>query len=207
MKTLIFDFDGTLVDSMQIYVAGFNKIGSEFGLPKIDESNIKELKQNSIKTIMKRYKIGPLKLAKLLKTVNQEVKPGIVDAKFFPEIKEILKKLKKNYQLGILTSNHLENVEAFLKKQNFESIFDFLYCSENLFGKDKVLKALIKKYKFDQKEILYFGDEIRDIEACQKVGVKIASVAWGFNDAEFLIGKNPDFLIKKPEDIFSILDK
>lgn len=204
MQTLIFDFDGTLVDSMQLYIHGFNAVGADFGLPKIDSSNLQEVKQSSVKDLMKRYGIGPVKLAKLLFTVNKNLKQDIEKVEFFPEMKSVLTKLSKEFKLGILTSNHLENVQAFLNRQDFNNIFDFIYASKNLFGKDKVLSALLKQHKLDKKEVLYFGDEVRDIEACQKIQVKMAAVTWGFNDRSLLVTKNPDYLLDSPKQILNL---
>lgn len=204
MQTLIFDFDGTLVDSMQLYIRGFNEVGTDFGLPKIDSSNLQEVKQSSVKDLMKRYGIGPVKLAKLLFTVNKNLKQDIEKVEFFPEMKSVLTKLSKEFKLGILTSNHLENVQAFLNRQDFNNIFDFIYASKNLFGKDKVLSALLKQHKLDKNEVLYFGDEVRDIEACQKIQVKMAAVTWGFNDRSLLIAKNPDYLLDSPKQILNL---
>ncbi len=205
MKTLIFDFDGTLVDSMQLYVRGFNEVGADFGLPKIDRNNLQEMKQSSIKDLMKKYGISPLRLSKLIFTVNKNVKQEIAVVNFFPKIKPLLVKLSKKYQLGILTSNHTENVEDFLKEQGFEGVFDFIYASKNLFGKDKVLSSLLKKYQLNKEEVLYFGDEVRDIEACQKMQIKIAAVSWGFNEKSLLASKKPDYLFSSPDEIATLL--
>ena len=205
MKTLIFDFDGTLVNSMQLYVRGFNEVGAEFGLPKIDIFNLQEMKQSSIKDLMKKYGLSSVKLAKLVHKVNKNVRREIAEVDFFPKIKPLLIKLSKKYQLGILTSNHVENVEDFLKKQDFERIFDFIYASKNLFGKDKVLNSLLRKYHLNKEEVLYFGDEVRDIEACQKMQIKIVAVSWGFNGQELLASKKPDYLFSSPQEIADLL--
>ncbi len=201
MKTLIFDFDGTLVDSMALYIDGFNQVAKDFSLPLIKKLDLAELRQLSMRELADKYKIGPLKLAKIVLTVNKNLHQEFVNLEFFPKMKSILRELSKNYQLGILTSNNLENIEAFLAKQNFTDVFDFVYASKSLFGKDKTFKALIKKHKLNKAEILYFGDEARDIEACQKVGVKVAAVTWGFNSPELLKSKNPDFIFSSPEKI------
>lgn len=205
MKTLIFDFDGTLVDSMQLYVRGFNEVGADFGLPKIDRNNLQEMKQSSVKDLMKKYGIGPLKLAKLIFTVNKNIRQEIAEVEFFPKIKTLLIELSKKYQLGILTSNHVENVEDFLKKQDFEGVFDFVYASKNLFGKDKILSNLLKKHHLNKEEVLYFGDEVRDIEACKKIKVKVAAVTWGFNEKALLITKKTDYLFSSPDEIRDLL--
>lgn len=201
MKTLIFDFDGTLVDSMALYIDGFNQVAKDFSLPFIEKKDLAELKNLSMRELADKYKIGPLKLAKIVLTINKNLHQEIVNLEFFPKMKSILRELSKKYQLGILTSNNQENIEAFLDKQNFTDVFDFVYASKSVFGKDKTFASLIKKHKLNKAGILYFGDEARDIEACQKVGVKVAAVTWGFNAPELLKAKNPDFIFSSPEKI------
>lgn len=204
-KTLIFDFDGTLADSMVVYFHGFNQVAEDFGLPIINLKDIAKLKQMSAGDLVRQHKIGPIKLTKLIYTINKNLSKETANLAFFPELKAVLRKLAKNYKLGILTSNNEENVAAFLKKQNCSDLFDFIYASKSIFGKDQTFKALIKKHQLSKNEILYFGDEVRDIEACQKIGVKIASVTWGFNAAALLKEKNPDYLLNFPEQILQLL--
>jgi HAD superfamily hydrolase (TIGR01549 family) len=200
IQTLIFDFDGTLVDSMALYVNGFNQVAQDFNLPTIKKSDIDLLKQISAREIISQYKINPIKLAKILYTVNQVIGHQMADLEFFPQVKAMLVQLAKNYKLGILTSNYQKNVEAFLNKQSLH-VFDYIYCSKSLFGKDKTFNSLIKKYQLNKEDILYFGDEVRDIEACRKIGVKVAAVTWGFNQKTLLMSQNPDFLFSSPEEI------
>jgi len=204
MKTLIFDFDGTLVDSMALYVISFNKLAKDFDLPSIRKEDIPLLRKMSSKELIKKYKIGPLKLAQLSYTINKNINREMAAVQFYPEIKSLLVKLSKKYQLGILSSNIPENIEAFLKKESLD-IFDYIHCSKSLFGKAKTFTDLIKKYNLDKKEILYFGDEVRDIEACQKIKVKIAAVTWGFNEKDLLITKKPDYLFSSPDEIADLL--
>jgi phosphoglycolate phosphatase len=123
---------------------------------------------------------------------------------FFKGLEPILKSLANDYQLGILSSNSQENIGKFLKSKKLE-IFDFVYTGSNLFAKDKIFKKIIRQEQLNKNQILYFGDEIRDIEACQKLGIKIAAVTWGFDDLEILKKAKPDYLISKPKEIKKIL--
>jgi HAD superfamily hydrolase (TIGR01549 family) len=204
MKTLIFDFDGTLVDSMALYIAGFNQVASDFKLPSITKDDLKIIKQTSAKELMLAYRISPLRLAKIFSTVNKNIHQEISHLSFFPGVKPLLLQLSQKYKLGILTSNYAENIDAFLNQQSLK-IFDYVYCSKNLFGKDKTFLRLIKKYKLNKEDILYFGDEVRDIEACQKIGIKVAAVTWGFDEKNLLASKNPDFLFSSPKEILQRL--
>lgn len=54
---------------------------------------------------------------------------------------------------------------------------------------------------------MYVGDEVRDIEACQKVGIKIAAVTWGLNTKEALERYHPDSLIDKPQQLLDLVNE
>jgi HAD-hyrolase-like len=54
-------------------------------------------------------------------------------------------------------------------------------------------------------DILFVGDETRDIEACQKVGIRIAAVTWGYNSRRSLVAMKPDFVFDDPQELVSLL--
>jgi len=123
----------------------------------------------------------------------------------FPGMRDLLKKLKNNNcQVGILSSNIKMTIDKFIKINDL-NYFDFVHCEKNLFGKDRALNNLIKKYKLNKEDVIYVADEVRDIEACQKANVKIISVTWGFNKDQVLRAYKPTWLVKNPKEILSIL--
>ena len=75
------------------------------------------------------------------------------------------------------------------------------YIGHGIFGKDKAIKEVIKKYKFTANELIYIGDETRDIEAAKKSKVKVIAVGWGFNSPEVLIAHQPDFFVETPREL------
>lgn len=206
-KYLIFDFDGTLADTGAIQVEAFNRIHARFDLPKFTKKELLKFKSSSMKDIVKEYRIGPVKLIKIAQAVNQEAGSLIKQANFYPGIKEILLSLKENYTLGILSSNQLSNIENFFNNQNLSlaSVFAFWHCEKQLFGKDKALKALMKKHQINPVEVLYFGDQVRDVEACQRADVAVAAVSWGFANEELLASAQANFLLNHPSEIIDLL--
>jgi phosphoglycolate phosphatase-like HAD superfamily hydrolase len=206
-KYLIFDFDGTLADTADAHVQAFNRIHAQFDLPKIGKRELVKFHSTSMKEICEEYSIGPVKLLKIARALNQEISALIPQANFYPGIKKTLLNLKKNFTLGILSSNELSNIENFLINQDLplSSIFSFWRCEKNLFGKDKALKSLMQEYKIDPAQVLYFGDQVRDVEACQKAGVQVVAVTWGFASEELLTSAKPDFLINQPSEIMDLL--
>lgn len=203
-KVLIFDFDGTIADSLQQVVRIFNALSSKYGYAPVLEKDVESLRGNPARDIVAALGISRFKLPLILIEGKREFGRSVSDVKVFPEIKNILLRLSKDYKLGIVTSNSKENVEDFLEKNNLK-IFDFVYSDKSLMGKSKVIDKLLKKYDFDPNSVIYIGDEVRDIIAAKKSNIKIISVSWGFNTKEVLLKNNPDAVVDNLEQLIAAI--
>lgn len=204
-KVIIFDFDGTLVDSLQSIINVFNTHASSFGLQKMTAKDIELMRNMSYLDIIYKYKVPLLQIPFIIHKVRKEMYDKMDRIILFPGIHKVLNELKsRNFTIGILTSNNEENVRKFLKSQKIHN-FDFIHSESNLFGKGKVLKRLIEDKHLKPQEVIYVGDEVRDIEACKQVGVDIVSVTYGFNKREILEKHNPTYLVNSPDEILQLL--
>lgn len=113
---------------------------------------------------------------------------------------------KTHHPLGILSSNNKTNIVKFLKNYRID-FFDFIYSEKNLFGKSRAIDNLLKKQDLKPQEIIYVGDEIRDIEAAKKSKIKVVAVTWGFNTKAILEKMKPDFLVENPDELLKILSE
>lgn len=149
--------------------------------------------------------ISIFKLPIVARKIRFEMNKEIVNLKTVVDLKDTLVHLKENgCTLGILTTNSRENVTEFLKKNDLE-LFDFVYSGRAVFGKSRLLKKLMKEKKIPHEDPIYVGDEIRDVEAAKKAGIKVIGVAWGYNTKNALSKSNPDHIVEKPEELKSII--
>ncbi|ABR49090.1 HAD-superfamily hydrolase, subfamily IA, variant 1 [Alkaliphilus metalliredigens QYMF] len=205
IKYIIFDFDGTLVDSLDIAINAVNKLSDKFGFKKVKKEEFDFLRKLSIPERCKHLSVPMYKLPFWAAHFYNEYKSSIQDIALFEGIKEVLDELRnRGYELAIISSNSEDNIREFLEKNQIYSIKE-VFASKHIFGKDKVLNAFMKKEKLSNSEIIYVGDEERDILACKKVGVKIISVSWGFDLLETIKQKEPDYIVNSPEEILSIV--
>ncbi|MEX0269583.1 HAD-IA family hydrolase [Leptolyngbyaceae cyanobacterium UHCC 1019] len=205
MKVIIFDFDGTIADSLEAVWKISNQLAAEFGYPVTQADDINQLKNLSSKEIIKLSKLSPLKIPFLVRRLRQELSYEIPHLQTFPGMSLALRSLQyQGNRLGIVTSNSRENVVAFLAAQTLLDVFDFVESGLALFGKDKVIQRVVKRQRLNLADVIYVGDETRDIEAAQKIGIPIISVTWGFNSSQALAKENPDFLISQPEELLQI---
>lgn len=199
-KTILFDFDGTLVDTFPIIEKEVRKLK---GIEKKQKIDFNEIKKLGTKGLIKKSGIPYWKIPLLTKNIMREIR-NRKDIKLFEGVELILKQLRKRYRLGIVSSNSEENIKKILKENGVDKLFDYIYSASSLFGKHKNLKRLIKKYKLNFEEVIYVGDEDRDILAAKKVGIKVVAVTWGYNSKEKLMKEKPDYLVSSPKELEKI---
>jgi len=204
-KTVIFDFDGTIADSTNVVINVLMDVAKKRGL-EIDLKDINKYRDISTKELVKQLNIPIYQLPNIQKRIGRELDKNIGNVKMFHGLKEVPMKLnKEGIVLGILTSNSEKNVDIFLKRTAVGGIFDFVYSGSSIFGKGKVFSKLLKKEKIDRRNVIYVGDDTRDIEAAKEVGVRSIAVTWGFNTRIALSKVNPDWLISKPKELLQVL--
>ena len=204
-KVIIFDFDGTLADTIDILLSITNRLSAEFGFKSATKEELAQLRNLTSWQILKYSGISIFKFPLLIRKLKAELRSEIPTIQLFSGIKEVLLELKKlGFQLGIITSNSRENVLASLENNNLQDTFTFIYSSST-FGKHKVIDRWLKREHINPEQVVYVGDEVRDIDAAKKTGIKIISVGWGFNSQEALAAHNPDFLIERPQELIEIM--
>lgn len=205
-KTIIFDFDGTIADTLSACIHIANKNAKSWGFQEVDEKDLERLKGMTPFELLGEFKIPFYKVPFLIKKFQLELYESMENVRLFPGIRTLLDELqKKGFILGIITSNTEDNVHRFLKKNNIDH-FDFIHGEKNIFGKSGTILNVIKSRGIVKKDSLYIGDEVRDIEAAKKSGIRCISVSWGFN-TEILLKKHTQTVVSTPRELFETIIK
>jgi len=212
IKVVIFDFDGTVADTLPFSFKKFLEIAKLLNIDNLsDKQIINEIRSKSYQELLRgSFKHAWLKLpfiVNVIKNMQVELEKEMENIKFFPGIKKFLFDLKKEgYKLAIISSNRKENIDKFIKFNKL-NVFDFVHGKTDLFGKAGYLEKFLKDFNLKKTEVIYIGDEIRDVEACHKVGIKMIGVSWGLHTVEALKKNGVDYIANKPMDIIKIILK
>jgi phosphoglycolate phosphatase len=198
IKYIVFDFDGTLADTFDVIK---NIAMNEYSEYDID---VELFKSEGAKGMLKMLNIPRWKIPGMILNVTNKLRNS-KNIKLFPGIVDLLINLKKDYKIGILSSNSKEIINDTLKEYDIENLFEFVYSESSLFGKHSVLKRMCSKHNIDPLEVIYVGDEDRDIIAAKKANLKTIAVTWGFNSNEKLSKESPDYLVDSPMQILEAL--
>jgi phosphoglycolate phosphatase len=204
-KTVIFDFDGTLADSLAVLIKITNHLALEFGYTQIDDAQVEILKRLSPREIIKTSGIALWRIPLLMRRFQGEFQSCAGEVELFPEIAPLLRELKTSgYKLGIVSSNSVANIEAVLRHHQVLSLFSFVRsCS--LFGKGRAIRSAMRANYVDPQRAVYVGDELRDVAAARRAGVRAIAVTWGFNATELLTQQQPDYVVRSPQEMRQVL--
>jgi len=199
--TVIFDFDGTLANSLDLVARLYNENAHKYGALPIDMNDLPEYRKLGYKKAMKKAKIRWTVLPRLVLFVSREMKKNMGEVKPYDGVVDVLNEIREQgISIGVLTSNDGALVHDYLENNNFP-VFDFIVSEKTMFGKEKALKRIMKRHGLQRERVVYVGDEPRDITACNKAGIKVIGVTWGVGGREGLASTPPDWLVDTPQEL------
>jgi len=190
MKTVIFDFDGTLADTFVTSVRIFERLTKR--LQPFSDDEILRLRGLTMLHLVRELRIRPWRVPWLLMRGRQLMRKEMESVIVFEGIEDVLKQLQAaNVPVFIMSSNSPGNIRKLLRRVGLDHYFTHIYGNVGIFGKAKMLRRIIARNKLVPADTFYVGDEGRDVEAAKRVGLKSVAVTWGYNSAELLAAHHP----------------
>lgn len=204
---IIFDLDGTLVDSSTDLANSTNQMLSEFDLPLHSTEKIKTFIGNGAKKLIERSlpKDSKISVEKALERFREIYSEHCLEnTDFFPQVRETILKLT-DFRLGVISNKPDNFTKKIIRSLGLWENFDFVYGAD-FFGILKPNPILIEKVKESAKNILYVGDSIVDLTFAKNANVTSCIVTYGLGDLEEIKKLEPDFLIDDFGELLGILD-
>lgn len=205
MATIIFDFDGTIADSFD-YVANF--LAEEAGIEQLSVEQRNNLKGHSMIAMARQLGFRWWQAPWLFFKGRSEMRKTIKRLNTFAGMPELIRKLHaEGHELFVLSTNSVRNVRFFLHRHKMYKHFLQIYGGVGVFGKGPALRQLLRDQNLDIEQAVYVGDELRDVEAAQSIGLRAIAVSWGFADRQNLKDAKPTGLADTPAELLRILEE
>lgn len=203
-KIYLFDFDGTVADTVDAAVRIYNEIAEEYGYTLVTKENFPTLRNMSALENVRYLGVSILKIPFIAKQVRAMLKHEVKDIEPIKGMVDSLNAIKeKGCELHIVSSNSKENILLFLENNSITAFTD-IHSVSDIFGKHTAIRSLITHNGWDTSSVTYIGDEARDIEAAKKAGVRAVAVSWGYNSKEALQRATPHSILHQPSELLEL---
>ena len=188
IKALIFDFDGTICDSLSIKGEAFSSLYKSYG--QEIQKRIKDFHDENggvsrtDKFIFFQKEIvsedySKKKINELSEKFSKIVTKKVIEANFIDGALEFLNKHHKNYKLFISSATPTEELKTIIKEKQMAQFFNHVYGSPQ--SKSDHIRSIMEITNYSQHEIVFVGDAFSDQYAAKNTGVKFIAV--GENDS------------------------
>ena len=214
IKVIIFDLDGTLLNTLDDLADSTNLALAEFGYPPKSIAEIKQYVGNGVAKLIERaipngkdniHYNTCLKIFKIIYAQNMYNKTapynGIIN--LLIELKE------KNYKIAVV-SNKFDLAVKELCQKYFPNLIDIAIGENEAAGINKkpapdTVNLALKQLKLTPNQAIYVGDSDVDILTAKNSNMPCISVTWGFRDIQFLKEHNANIIINDPKEIIDYL--
>ena len=211
-KLLIFDLDGTILNTLDDLAASTNYALRRHGLPERTLTQVRAFVGNGIGKLIERAVPEDCSEAvrkAVLESFSSHYKKHAADkTRPYDGILEVLKELKELGCQMAVVSNKADFAVHSLCEHYFPGIFTFVIGEQEGIRRKPApdsVYAVLEQLNTEKKDAVYIGDSEVDAMTAQNAGVDLIAVEWGFRDREVLEAKGAKVIIKAPNEILSTL--
>ncbi len=207
IKTAIFDFDGTLADTIPLCREAFRRAVRELAGSTLTNEEIERQFGPDDLGVIQRLLPGKPELhergRQLFIRHYRELHPELAPAPF-PGAAELLRTLRnRGIRLAMVTGKRLESAEISLQFFGLSEFFPILETGSPEGGvKPNRIKRALDRLGSTAAEAIYIGDSPTDVDACRAVPIRILAAGWAAEaDVNGLRKRKPDYLLTRFEDL------
>lgn len=208
-KTIIFDFDGVIVDSLELghesHLNFCKKIGRKIFI------SLDDFKSKFLQTHLELYSDFGFNEKEIQQLQSQFYHDfgmqNIHRIRPIKNIEKVLETLSKQHKLAIVSNSYRKIIENVLERHNLKKYFEYISANDDERPKSERLKEVLEMFQTKNHEAVYVGDMVHDIREGRKAGIKTVILCQhSWNHKHDLINHNPDILLDRPEQLLEEIE-
>jgi pyrophosphatase PpaX len=210
IQAVLFDLDGTLIDSIRLILDSYHHTLTQHNLPaRTDEDWLKGV-GTPLSVQFSEWRESPEILEAMIATYREyNLKHHDDMVTVYPGVLEAVREIKAaGTQTGLVTSKNRPGALRGLKLVGLEALMDVLVCADEVINPkphpEPVEKA-VALLGADPASTVYVGDSIHDMHSGRAAGVKTAAALWGPFGRSHLESASPDYWLETPRDLVRLI--
>ena len=212
IKGIIFDLDGTTIDTLNELYISINQTLKNYGYPTKTKDEVRLGVGRGFRKLVEAVvpeKLSEEKMAEIGHDYQESYTQNYLKSTVYPEMPELLRKLQDRGILLAVNSNKSDRFTKALIAKNYPDIrFTAVYGRREgvpLKPDPTTAKEIADLMGLKTEEVLYVGDSDVDMRTGINAGMKTAGCLWGFRDRMTLIDAGADHILERPEDLLKLL--
>ena len=202
-RVVIFDFDGTLADSIGWFFGVVNEVARHYDFKQTTPEQRDAFRRQTPREILAALEVPKWKLPAIAKHMRALAAQNIDQIKLFGWVGDLLCELKANgVMIAVVSSNSTANIQWVLGP--YAPLVDQYETGSSLFGKASKFKRVLKSFGVRAGDAVSVGDEVRDVDAARRAGIASIGVAWGASHGDALVAAQAVLAIT-PNDLKALL--
>lgn len=200
---LVFDFDGVIADSHEAVLHAVNALAVAKGVPPVTATALRE---RSLPELFRHFKVRWYQIPWYVRMGRQHMQAFRhlinVHAQVLPTFAWAQ---GQGLRVAILSSNSADLIRGVVAEHLPTVAFQEIVGKVSLFSKHRALKKLMQRQRLRPSDLVYVGDEVRDIAAAHRVGVRSIAVTWGKDNAALLAAARPTFQVGTADGLLGVV--
>jgi phosphoglycolate phosphatase len=190
IKAILFDLDGTLVDSAEGITKSARYALEHFGIEEDEENLLKFIGPPIVESLKNRYGFSEEKAQEGVAVYRERYNSiGLYECNLYPDVETCIRILKaRGYRVGMASSKPEETCRRILDHFSILQIFDEVVGATfdgRINSKEQVLNEVLRRWDdLKADEMCLIGDTIFDVEGANEVGMPCVAVSFGFGDMD-----------------------
>ena len=211
-KAIVFDLDGTLLDTLTDLAASTNYALRSCGMPEHSIDDVRRFVGNGVRMLMTRAvpdgESNP-RFDEAFSVFRQHYMQHCLDTTCpYPGIMDALARLKEKGMMLAIVSNKMQAATEELRQHFFSQYIDVAIGESAAIRKKPApdtVNEVLRLLGISHDEAIYVGDSDVDIDTARAAMMPCASVLWGFRDRQFLLNHGATRLLSSPEELLSLV--
>jgi phosphoglycolate phosphatase len=200
MQAVIFDFDGTIADSLPALLRMYDDV---HGRPvQRTQEAVDSMRHKSMYQIAREMGLPLWKIAWLAIRGRRMLRRHLRSIRVYPGLTELIRDLyEARVKLFVVSTNHSENIRKYLQWHDLDTYFDGIYGGAHFWSKAGMMRRVVRREGLDRAQLWCVGDEKVDVMSARGARLRIISVTWGYSSKHGLDSLKPDKLVTTVDDL------
>jgi phosphoglycolate phosphatase len=202
---LLFDYDGVLADTFQIFFDVFIEKQRSLGMGRLPTfEDAVSLEEQSFRGVAEIIGIPKSLIPRFEIDAHERLNKKMMSVNLFPEIPPILKTLTRKNDICIITLNKTSYITETLTSYRVLDTIAKIYGFETYLSKAENIIVAQTTFRADADMTYFIGDAVSDLRQAKQAGVKTVAATWGFQDRNMLLREAPDLIAEHPDELLEI---